>query len=208
MAERFNLTAQLQLQAPTNTGAVITQIRRQLKGLTVDVKVKSNVAALSKTNKELQSINKSAQNSAKSMGQLNRTLSDSARRFSVITVATGTMLSLARAFKNSVGEAIAFERELVRISQVTGKSVKNLQDLTQEVTRLSTSLGASSKDLLNVSRVLAQAGFSATQTRKALDILAKTSLGATFSSIQDTTEGAIAVLRQFRKEAQAAGGDI
>ena len=71
MAERFNLTAQLQLQAPTNTGAVITQIRRQLKGLTVDVKVKSNVAALSKTNKELQSINKSAQSSSKSMGQLN-----------------------------------------------------------------------------------------------------------------------------------------
>lgn len=208
MAERFNLTAQLHLQAPTNTGAVITQIRRQLKGVEVDVKVKSNVATLSKTSKELQRIDKSARSSAKSMGQLNRTLSDAARRFSVITVATGTMLTLARAFKNSVGEAIAFERELVRISQVTGKSVKNLQDLTQEVTRLSTSLGASSKDLLNVSRVLAQAGFSATQTRKALDILAKTSLGATFSSIQDTTEGAIAVLRQFRKEAQAAGGDI
>ena len=208
MAERFNLTAQLQLQAPTNTGAVITQIRRQLKGLTVDVKVKSNVAALSKTSKELQSIDKSAQSSSKSMGQLNRTLSDAARRFSVITVATGTMLSLARAFKNSVGEAIAFERELVRISQVTGKTVKNLQGLTKEVTRLSTSLGASSKDLLNVSRVLAQAGFGAEKTRKALEILAQTSLGATFNSIQDTTEGAIAVLRQFRKEARAAGGEI
>ena len=48
MAERFNLTAQLHLQAPTNTGAVITQIRRQLKGVEVDVKVKSNVATLSK----------------------------------------------------------------------------------------------------------------------------------------------------------------
>ena len=45
MAERFNLTAQLQLQAPTNTRAVVTQIRRELKGITLDVKVKSNVAA-------------------------------------------------------------------------------------------------------------------------------------------------------------------
>ena len=41
-----------------------------------------------------------------------------------------------------------------------------------------------------------------------MDILAKTSLGATFTSIQDTTEGAIALLRQFGNEARKAGGDI
>ena len=118
------------------------------------------------------------------------------------------MLALARSIKNAVGEAIAFERELVKISQVTGKTVSQLGGLTAEITRLSTSLGASSADLLSVSRTLAQAGFEANKTKQALDILAKTSLGATFDSIQDTTEGAIAVLRQFRKEARQAGGDI
>ena len=204
----FNLTAQLQLQAPKNTSKVVGDIRKQLSGITANIKVKADVRTLAQANKHMQSIGKSAATSSKAVGSLNRNLTEAARRFSVITVATGTMLSLARAIKNSVGEAIAFERELVKISQVTGKTVQNLQGLTQEVTKLSTAWGASSKELLNVSRVLAQAGFSAEKTRQALDILAKTSLGATFDSLADTTEGAIAVLRQFRNEAKAAGGDI
>ena len=208
MAAGFNLTAQLQLQAPTNTSQVANNIRKQLSNISVNVQVKGDAGSLSKINSQMQNVNKSAEASSRSISNLNRNLSEAARRFSVITVATGTMLALARAIKNSVGEAIAFERELVRISQVTGKTIKNLGELTSEITRLSTGLGTSSSELLNVSRVLAQAGFSAQKTRAALDILAKTDLGATFDSLTDTTEGAIAVLRQFRREAAAAGGEI
>ena len=204
----FNLTAQVNLQAPTNTSQVVSNIKKQLSGITANVQVKGNAGALAKINKQLQNVNKSADSSSRSVGNLNRNLSEAARRFSVITVATGTMLALARAIKNAVGEAIAFERELIKISQVTGKTVNQLGGLTDEVTRLSVSLGASSKDLLNVSRVLAQAGFTAQKTKQALEILAQTSLGATFDSIQDTTEGAIAVLRQFGDEAKRVGGDI
>ena len=156
----------------------------------------------------MQSFNKAARDSQKNVSSLNRTLQESARRFSVITIATGSFLALANSFKKSVKEAVAFERELVRISQVTGKTVRELSSLSNEVTRLSTSLGSSSKDLLNVARTLSQAGFAADETRRALDILAKTSLGATFDNIQDTTEGAIALLRQFSNEARSAGGDI
>lgn len=208
MAERFNLTAQLHLQAPRNVGQVVGQIRRQLHGINANVNVKGDARTIAKVNKELRSVDKHARSSAASVGRLNRNLSEAARRFSVITVATGTMLAFAHAVKNAVGEAISFERELVKISQVSGKSVRNLQGLTKEITRLSTSLGASSADLLSVSRTLTQAGFSAQKTKQALDILAKTSLGATFDDIKNTTEGAIAVLRQFRAEAQRAGGDI
>ena len=89
MAERFNLTAQLQLQAPTNTQQVVGQIRRQLQGINVNVAVKGNVRQVASINKELQNVNRAAKNSARSVGNLNRTLADSARRFSVITIATG-----------------------------------------------------------------------------------------------------------------------
>ncbi len=208
MAERFNLTAQLQLQAPRNTSQVVGDIKKQLSGISTNVQVKGDARSLAQINKQMEATSKSAAGAARSVNTLNRNLSEAARRFSVITVATGTMLALARAIRNSVGEAIAFERELVKISQVTGKTVRDLQGLTSEITRLSTSLGASSSDLLAVSRVLAQAGFSAQKTTKALDILAKTSLGATFDSLTDTTEGAIAVLRQFGTEARKVGGDI
>ena len=208
MAERFNLTAQIQLQAPTNTAQVVGQIRQQLKGINVNVNVKSNVQQVAKLNKQLQGVSKAGDASAKSIGRMNTTLAQAARRFGVITVATGSFLALARAVKNATGEAIAFERELIKISQVTGKSVARLQGLTKEVTRLSTSLGVSSSELLNVSRTLSQAGFSAIKTKQALETLAQTTLAATFDNIKDTTEGAIAVLRQFSDEAKRAGGDI
>jgi len=207
MAQAFNLTAQLQLQSPRNVNQVVNDIRRQLKPVGIQVKIE-NTRNLARANKDLAAFSRNARNSNKNMSELNRTLQESARRFSVITIATGSFLALANAFKKSVKEAIAFERELVRISQVTGKTVRELSDLSNEVTRLSTALGASSSDLLSVARTLTQAGFAAGETRKALDILAKTSLGATFDNIQDTTEGAIALLRQFGDEAKRSGGDI
>jgi TP901 family phage tail tape measure protein len=208
MGERFNLTAQLQLQAPTNTRQVISQIRSQLQGVTVDVRVEANTRTLSQVNRSLSDINGSARNAATSFGFLNRNLSEAARRFGVITLATGTMLSFAQSVKRAVGDAIAFERQMVTLSQVTGNTVKQLEGVSQEVTRLSTSLGASSKELLNVAITLAQAGFSAEETRKSLDILAKTTLGPSFEDVTETVEGAIAVIRQFGDEAIAAGGNV
>jgi len=207
MAQAFNLTAQLQLQSPRNVNQVVNDIRRQLKPIGVQLKIE-NTRNLARANKDLAAFSRNARDSNKNMSELNRTLQESARRFSVITIATGSFLALANAFKKSVKEAIAFERELVKISQVTGKSVSQLKELSQEVTRLSTTLGASSSDLLNVARTLSQAGFAADDARKALDILAKTTLAATFDNIQDTTEGAIALLRQFGDEAKRSGGDI
>ena len=211
MAQQFNLTAQINLQSPKNVGKVVSDIQRQLKGSglnTVNIKVKADARSIAQTNKQLQNVGKNSRAAAKDIGTLNRSLQEATRRFSVITLATGSLLSFVSGIKNSTKAAIEFERELVKISQVTGKSVQQLQGLTKEVTRLSTAFGVSSADLLNVSRTLAQAGFSAEKTRKALDILAKTTLAATFDNIQDTTEGAIALLRQFGDEAKRTGGDV
>lgn len=205
MAERFNLTAQLQLQAPANTKQVANQIRKQLQGIgAVNVQVK-NTKSIVNANKAYQQANKSIQNTNKSASKLNTTLRESARRFSVITLATGTLLAIANEFKNATKRAIEFEVELLKISQVTGKTASQLTGLSEEVTRLSTSLGVSNKSLLNTSRILAQAGFSAEAARKSLDVLAQTTLAATFDNIQDTTEGAIALLNQFGAAAKRNG---
>ena len=102
MAERFNITAQLQLQAPNNVQQVGRQIQQQLKDVSVNIKVQSNARQLVGINKAMADVSKSSRSSAKSMGNLNRTLAESARRFSVITVATGTFIALARSIKNSV----------------------------------------------------------------------------------------------------------
>ena len=74
MAQRFNLTSQLQLQAPSNTRQVVGQIRKQLKNIGVDVKVKANTREVAKLNKELQGVSKAGTASAKSVSYTHLTL--------------------------------------------------------------------------------------------------------------------------------------
>ena len=172
------------------------------------LRFRETLKSLSTVQNQLKNVDKSARSSAKGMNQLNKNIAEAARRFSVITIATGSMIALSRAIKNSVGAAIEFERELVKISQVTGKSIGNLKGLSAEVTRLSSTLGVSNQSLLETARILAQAGYSAIKTKQALEVLANTTLAPSFDNIIDTTEGAIAVVNQFGREAKQTGNDI
>ena len=207
MAERFNLTAQLQLQAP-NTQQVASQIKKDLGGLKINVQVQQDAKALAGINNQLQKTDKAAKSASKSMNFLNKGIGEAARRFSVITVATGSFIALARGIKNSTKAAVEFEREIVRISQVTGTSTKSLEGLQNRVTQLSTDLGVANATLLQTARVLTQAGLSARKTSQALEVLANTTLAPSFDNIIDTTEGAIAILNQFGRQAAKTGNDI
>jgi hypothetical protein len=205
---KFSLTAQLGLQAPSNTRQVVSQIQNALKGVSVNVNINVNTRQLSQVSNQLNSVNQSAKAANTSVSELGKTIGAAARRFGAISLVTGTFLGLSRSIKNSLGDAIEFERQMVILSQVTGKSVKQLNDLYGEVTRLATGFGVSSDSLLKTSIILAQAGLEARKTKGALEVLAKTQLAASFDDIASTTEGAIAILAQFKREAASAGGEI
>ena len=64
MANAFNLTAQLQLQAPKNTSQVANQISRDLNGITVDVQVKANPRQMAAANSQMQNLSKASSNAA------------------------------------------------------------------------------------------------------------------------------------------------
>ena len=119
------------------------------------------------------------------------------RRFAAFSIATGAVYALTRAISSAYGEFVNFNKEFVRLQQVTDSTATGLQSLAGEITRLSTSLGVGSQELLNVSVTLAQAGLSAGETKKALEALAKSALAPSFDSLNDTVEGSIALMRQF-----------
>ena len=50
MASRFVLTAQVQLQAPTNTRQVVNQIQQQLRGVNVQVNLQGGQQAAKQVN--------------------------------------------------------------------------------------------------------------------------------------------------------------
>ena len=119
------------------------------------------------------------------------------RRNAGFIIATGAVFGFTRAITEGFSAAIKFQTQVVKIAQVANTSVKAVSGLTDEITRLSVGLGTSSEDLVAVSLTLKQAGLSIGETKSALDALAKTSLAATFGDITDTTEGAIAIMKQF-----------
>src|SRR3990167_488346 len=200
MSKGFSLSARLILQAPANVGNVVSAINRQLRGITANINV--NISA--QTQRQLQTVSKSittAKNQTQQFtNEIERFGHQSAlaiRRFAAFSVATAGFISLVGAIKRSFSEAIKFDREMVRVSQVTGLTLKNLGGLADEITRLSTSFGVSSAKIANIATILAQAGLTAQDTKIALEALAKTELSATFDDISDTTEGAIAIMAQF-----------
>ena len=190
---KFVLTAQLKLQAPTNTRQVVNQMQGQLGGLSVPVQV-TGAGKAQKQLKQLTAATNQASSAATNMG---KSFGLALKRFAAFTVASRAVSLFTNTLANAVQESIDFQREVVKIAQVTGKSVSELKGLNAEITRLSTTLGTSSKELLGATRILAQAGIQANDLKIALEALAKTTLAPTFEDITKTAEGAVAILAQF-----------
>jgi len=190
---QFVLTAQLQLQAPRNASKVVNQIQNQLKGVQIPVTVKSAAQATKQINQVTAATNKAA-SAAEAMG---RSFGLAIKRFAAFTVASRAVSLFTNSLANAVDEAIDFQREVIKIAQVTGQTVKELKGLEQTITRLSVTLGTSSKELLSTARILSQAGIKAGDLKVAIEALAKTTLAPTFEDINKTAEGAVAILAQF-----------
>lgn len=190
---RFVLTAQLQLQAPNNVAQVVRQIQSQLSGINVNLNVQGAVQA----SRQLQQVTAQANSASTAAERMGRAFALSVRRFAAFSIATRAVSLFTSTLADSIQTAIDFERQMVKISQVTGESMANLKGLTKSITDLATGFGVGSQSLLEASTLLLQAGISAKDTEVALKTLAKAALAPNFDSLSETTEGAIAILAQF-----------
>lgn len=248
----FNLTAEINLRGPTNIGNIVSDIRRQLTGITVDITPRINAQAMRNVttlNTNLQTLNRTFQQTQRSaadattairnfgqainsIGNTQRTLTQAAaatqtlnqrattaatnlgnastqmaefgrqsaiavRRFAAFSLVTSAIYSFTGALSQGIKAFLDFDKEFVRLQQVTGQSAAGLKDLSAQISALSTSLGVSSSELTTVSVTLAQAGLSARDTEKALKALALSSLTPSFDDMNQTVEGSIALMRQF-----------
>lgn len=207
MANGFKLTAELLLQAPTkaNVSAVTSELRAMLKDVDVNVNAKvgssytKQVKAANSATSELTDVIQYADNT---MYKFGHQVGLAAKRFAAFTVSTVGLIELMRAFGTGIKDAVAFQHEMVKIAQVSGKVTSGVKELAAEVTRLSIGLGTQSNKLLEASQILVQAGLSVEDTKTSLEALAKTSISPTFDDIIDTTEGAIAIFSQFKIQAE------
>ena len=141
---RFVLTAQLQLQAPKNTRQVVSQMQGQLSNLNVPIQV----TGAGKAQKQIAQVTAATNQAASAATNMGKSFGLALKRFAAFTVASRAVSLFTNTMANAVQEAIDFQRELIKISQVTGRSVQDLKGLNNEISRLSTSLGTSSKGAL------------------------------------------------------------
>jgi TP901 family phage tail tape measure protein len=205
MASRFIITGQVVLRAPTNTAAVVRQIRSQLSGITATVSItvpSKSASVLAKTKADIDATGKAAAKAGTQFSTFGQQVAFAAKRFFAFQIGAATFFKFVRAITSGIGEAIDFERQMVRIAQTTGRSLSGMRALTETITDLSKTLGVSSKELVNVGLVLSQAGLRARAAESALKALAKSDLSPTFDSMEDTAEGLIAAMQQFNKTAE------
>jgi TP901 family phage tail tape measure protein len=126
-----------------------------------------------------------------------RNISKTIKNAAAFSLVAGPIFGVQRALSAAAKEAAEFQREILKISQVTGQSAASLGGLVDTIDALSTSLGVNAKELAETARVIAQTGRSGKELEEILEGLAQSTLAASFGDINNTTEGLIAVLGQF-----------
>jgi TP901 family phage tail tape measure protein len=129
------------------------------------------------------------------------TIGVTVRRMAAFATVSAPFFLLKTAITDGIGQALVFDRQMVRLAQVSGDTATEIGAIRTEITRLSTSFGVSSKELADVAVTFKQAGLSARETKVALEALALSALAPNFDSMAATAEGAIAVMRQFKVDA-------
>ena len=162
-------------------------------------------------NNQVTRANQALKSQAGLVGTLGKRFSSVAKQAIAFGAISRPIYDLQRALTGAVRDAVEFEREIVRISQVTGNTVSQLDSLTTQITSLSKELGISANELAQTSRVIAQAGIRGKDLEQVLTALARSTLAPTFGKITDTTEGLIAAFGQFGlkgKDAEAVLGSL
>ena len=201
----FNITGQLNLQLASGAiGRISSQINAGLRGSAmtgVNVPVRADTAGI-------KSITNSLGTATTAFERFTMQSGLSFKRFAAFSLAAAPFMQLSMGIRSTISQAIEFDRQMTRLRQVSGDSGESIRLMGEQVTRLSTTFGVSSRDLAKTAVILRQADLSSKDTSIALEALAKSALAPNFDSITQTTEGAIAVMKQFDIEAKDLEGAL
>ena len=207
---KYEITAQFNVQAkPGSAKRAIDQIKREIKSPKINLEV-ANGAKAAKDIKGVANATKNLAKEAKAtesnVASMSKMFGSALKNVLRYDIARRVFYGFAGAIEQGVKDAISFEREMVKIAQVSGQTMKQLKGLEQTVGGLAKNLGVSSSSLIRVGLILKQTGLSVKDTQIAMSALAKTELAPTFDNIADTAETAVAAMRQFSLQASALEG--
>ena len=197
----FNLTAQLNIAL--NSASLRAASNQLNTALNSNTQVKLGIDRNSSSG--LKQIKSQIDESTNAMESFGKQSGLAAKRFAAFSVTAGAFIAFTAAAKEAVSAAIDFDFQMVKLGQVSSSSGNEIKNVASEITRLATNYGVSSKELGTVAITLKQANLSLADTKIALESLAQAALAPNFENLKDTTEGAIAIMNQFKIEAKDLG---
>jgi len=197
----FNLTAQLNIAL--NSASLRAASNQLNTALNSNTQVKLGIDRNSSSG--LKQIKSQIDESTNAMEAFGKQSGLAAKRFAAFSVTAGAFIAFTAAAKEAVSAAIDFDFQMVKLGQVSSSSGNEIKNVASEITRLATNYGVSSKELGTVAITLKQANLSLADTKIALESLAQAALAPNFENLKDTTEGAIAIMNQFKIEAKDLG---
>ena len=200
----FNLTAQLNIAL--NSASLRAASNQLNTALNSNTQVKLGIDRNSSSG--LKQIKSQIDESTNAMESFGKQSGLAAKRFAAFSVTAGAFIAFTAAAKEAVSAAIDFDFQMVKLGQVSSSSGNEIKNVASEITRLATNYGVSSKELGTVAITLKQANLSLADTKIALESLAQAALAPNFENLKDTTEGAIAIMNQFKIEAKDLGAAL
>lgn len=197
LTDRISALNRVMIEASRNSQTLNTSLSslgNSINQLGNISKVNSNI---NKTTQSITSTAKAIKGATSEIAEFGKQSALAVRRFAAFSVVTSSVFSLINAVNAGARAFVEFDQQLIKLRQTTGGGSVAIKDLESEITNLAVNLGVSSEKLAQVAITLAQAGLTANQTKQALSALAKTELTPSFEDITQTTEGAIAAMRQF-----------
>jgi TP901 family phage tail tape measure protein len=163
----------------------------------VPQQINATVASINKLNNTAAQSGNSLSSATTEMQEFGKQAYLAIRRFAAFTGVTSVIFGVTNAISSGIQAFIEYDKQFVKLQQVTGQSAAGLKTLADTITSLSTQFGVASSDITEVASTLVQAGLTAKDTEKALKALTLSSLAPSFDDMNQTVEGSIALMRQF-----------
>lgn len=202
----FSVNARMVLAGPSaaQLKTIKSQIQNGVRGTTAFVDTKVNPAGakqLARLRTELKNVDKAAKSAGENIEEFGRRIGIAGKRYLAFSVATVGVVKALGALRSATDDALAFEKQIIKIGQVSGRTTQQVAGLRDEILNISAGFGVSSTEISEAAVTLAQTGRSLSSVRKDLEGIAKANLSPTFGNAKDTVEGLIAVQQQFGVQA-------
>ena len=199
-----SVDVEVNLKLPKNVQRIQNQLASQMKPIDIPISVKNAAKTskeLSKVSTTAKAISNDAKTAASGMDQFSKSMRYAFTHIAKFDLARRIFYGFVNALEQGIKDAIEFERSMIKVAQVAGTTLQNVSGLQKTVSDLSTSLGVSSNSLVKTALILKQTGLGLKDVQIAMAALAKTELAPTFDNLTNTTEAAVAAMRQFKIEA-------